>query len=247
MSAFVLLDAEVIAGPLRLTTVSNETSLEAEAAELDCTVFGQDGWRSKAAGLKESVFESSGFWDSTPPETGALAPDTELWGQLGTAVPIVVSPTGTDLDVAYIVPTVRGSISILGEIGELTPYSSKALGDGAIARGALLHTPDVVESGGGTGSTFILGTVPAGRSILASIHALALDGTSPQLTVTVERDDNAGFASATTVATLGPVGAATAQLTTVAGPITPDDRYRVTWTLTGTTPTARFAVALGMT
>lgn len=49
------------------------------------------------------------------------------------------------------------------------------------------------------------------------------------------------------MATLGPVSAPTSSLTVVAGPITPDDRYRVTWTLTGTTPTARFAVAVGIT
>lgn len=247
MAALVLLDAEIIAGPLRLTTTSNETSVEFEADELDTTVFGLGGWRRKKSGLKSGDVESSGFWDSTASEVGALSPDAELWGQLGGSVPVIVSPTGEDLGVAYIVPTRRGDISMLGQVGEVAPYSSAMRGNGAAARGGLVHPPSVTRSASGVGSTLILGTVPEGRSVLASIHVLSLSGTSPQISITVERDDNAGFASATTVATLASVTTPSALLTEVEGPITPDDRYRVSWTISGTAPVARFAVAVGIT
>jgi len=245
--SFVLLDPEIIAGPLRLTTTSNETSLEMEADGLDSTVFGLNGWKRIKAGLKMSAVDSSGFWDPAPLEAGALGPDADLWGRFATALPFIISPSGGDLATAYIVPAVRTSLSFLGKVGEITPYSAKALGDGAAARGALIHPVTTVETTSGTGSTFILGTIPEGRKLYVSIHVLSLGGTSPQLTVDVERDDNAGFTTSTAVASLGPVGVPTAALTTVAGPITPDDRYRASWTLTGTAPTARFAVAVGST
>lgn len=248
MAALALIDAEIVAGPLRLGGQANEVKLDMSAKELDATVFTSGGWTEVAAGLKMAEIEASGYMNPAPLETGALSPDAQMWNELGGAqVPVTICPTAADLSVAYIVPTRRGKISLFGKVGELAPFGSTMWGDGAAARGQLIHPANVVRSAGGTGSTAVLGTVPAGRSLLAAIHVLAVTGTGPALTITVQRDDNAGFTTPTTVATLGPISAPTAQLTTVVGPITPDDRYRVTWTLTGTTPTARFAVAVGTT
>ena len=248
MTALSLLDAEILAGPLRMGTVSNQVTLGLEADQLDTTVFTSGGWMSSIAGLKDSTVEVSGFFDASPPETGALAPDTQIWSEIGGAqVPVTICPTAADLSVAYIVPTKRGDVTLFGKIGEVAPFASSMWGDGAAARGQLIHPANVVRTTSGTGSTSILGTIPAGRSLLVAIHVLTVTGTTPQLTLTVQRDDNGGFASPTTAATLGPVSAPTSSLTVVPGPITPDDRYRVTWTLTGTTPTARFAVAVGTT
>lgn len=248
MAALVLLDAEILAGPLRLGGVSNEVKLDLSAKELDKTVFTSGGWSESAAGLKMAEIESSGFMNPDPIETGAVNPDLQMWSELGGAqLPVTICPTAADLSVAYIVPTRRGKVDLFGKVGELAPFGSSMWGDGAAARGQLIHPATVTRTAGGTGSTAILGTVPTGRSLLVAIHVLAVTGTTPALTLTVQRDDNAGFTSATTVATLGPVSTATAQLSTIAGPITPDDRYRVTWTLTGTTPNARFAVAVGLT
>ncbi len=248
MSALALIDAEILAGPLRLGGQSNEVKLDLEAKALDRTVFTSGGWEEVAAGLKKADIEASGYMDASPLETGAVSPDAQMWSELGgVQVPVTVCPTGADLSVAYIVPSRRGKISLFGKVGELAPFGSTMWGDGAAARGQLIHPATVLRSAGGTGSTAVLGTVASGRSLLVSIHVLAVTGTTPALTITVQRDDNAGFTTPTTVATLGPVSAPAAQLTPVVGPITPDDRYRVTWTLTGTTPTARFAVAVGIT
>lgn len=248
MTALSLLDAEIIAGPLRLGTVANQVQLGLEADQLDTTVFTSGGWMSSIAGLRDSTIEVSGFFDASPPETGALGPDAQLWSELGGAqLPVTICPAAADLSVAYIVPTKRGDITLFGKIGEVAPFASSMWGDGQVARGQLIHPANVVRSAGGTGSTSVLGTVPTGKSVVAAIHVLTVTGTTPALTLTVQRDDNAGFTTPVTVATLGPVSAPTSSLTVVAGPITPDDRYRVTWTLTGTTPTARFAVAVGIT
>lgn len=245
MTALVLLDAEVIAGPLRLTTVSNEVTMDIEAEELDTTVFGLGGWKRKKAGLKTGTIESQGFWDTGTQYEGALGVDAELWGQHGSEVPVIVSPTGNDLAVAYIANTVRGNIAMWDKVGTVAPYSSSMRVSGLVARGAMLHRASTTETVTGTGSAFVLGTVAADEKLYLSLNALAIAGTSPQLTIVVERDDNAGFASPTTVATLGPVAVPTAELTVVVGPVTPDDHYRARWTLSGTGPSARFAVAVG--
>jgi hypothetical protein len=248
MAALVLTDAEIVAGPLRMGGIANEVSLDLEADALDATVFTSQGWKTMVGGLRNATVEASGFYNVDPIETGAVGPDAQLWSELGGAqVPVTLSPTGLDGSVAYIVPTRRGSISLFGKVGNLAPFGSTMWGDGQVARGTLIHPATVLRTTTGNGVGAILGTVPAGRNLLAAIHVLAITGTTPQLTLTVQRDDNAGFTTPTTVATLGPLSAPSSSLTVVAGPITPDDRYRVIWTLTGTTPSARFAVAVGTT
>jgi hypothetical protein len=158
-----------------------------------------------------------------------------------------VSATKADGGVTYVAGFRRGTLMQFGTVGDAIPFSSDMRGDGVVGRGALIHPANVLRTGNGTGTAVVLGTVAAGQSLLASVHVLAVSGTTPALTVTVQRDDGAGFASPTTVATVGPVSAPTSSLTVVAGPVTPDDRYRVIWTLTGTDPSARFAAAVALT
>jgi hypothetical protein len=248
MSALVMLDAEVLAGPVRLSGVTNEVNLDLEADEKDVTVWTSGGWTAAVPGLRKAMVDVSGFFDASPPETGALTPDAELFNTqfAGAQVPVTTAATSADLSTAYIFPGMRGSLSLFGKIGEVAPFSSKVSGQGLVARGQLIHPATVLRTAGGTGSTAILGTIPAGKTLLTAIHVVTVSGTSPQLTVTIQRDDNAGFSSPTTVTTNGPISAPQAFFFAVPGPI-PDDRYRVTWTLTGTTPTARFAVAVGVT
>ena len=165
MSALAMIDTELVAGPLRLGGVSNETKLEMEAAALDATVFTSGGWRAYAAGLKKATVESSGFMDSAPFETGGLAADAELWTQLGAGqIPVTLAATAADLSVAYIVPTRRGNVQLFGKVGDVAPFASSMWGDGQVARGQLIHPANVVRTTGGTGSTAVLGTIATGRN-----------------------------------------------------------------------------------
>jgi hypothetical protein len=248
MSALALLDAEILAGPLRMGANSNSIKVDLETAEKDVTCFASGGWETLIGGLRKSTIEVSGFFDASPAEAGAVASDAQLWSELGGAqLPVTTGPTGVDLAVVYIVPTRRGKISLFGKVGDVAPFASTMWGDGSIGRGQLIHPANVVRTAGGTGSTAILGTVPAGRNLLVAIHVVSVSGTTPSLSITVQRDDNAGFASPVTVTTASGVTGPASSLNVFPGPITPDDRYRVTWTLTGTTPAARFAVAVGLT
>lgn len=248
MSAFAFTDAEILAGPLRLTARSNRIELFPEAEALDFTTFDSDGWRERAAGLATVMADISGFFDAAPIETGSLTPDAEIFTQFrGAQVPFTVCPTKADGSLAYIFGAREGGVDLFGEIGEPADFEADYWGDGALARGALIHPANVLRTAGGTGTGVQLGTVATGKSLLVAVHVVTVTGTTPALTVTVQRDDNAGFTTPTTVTTLGPTAVPAASLTAVAGPVTPDDRYRITWTLTGTSPSARFGVAVGIT
>lgn len=248
MAVLAFTDAEILAGPLRLTGRSNEVDLGIDVADLDVTTFDSVGWKERLGGIRSLMASTAGFFDVGPVETGALNFDAELLTEVGGAqIPLTISPTKADGSVAYVAGIKRGTLSVLGDVGDVAPYSSDMWGDGAVARGALIHPANVLRTTTGTGNGVQLGTVATGRQLLVALHVVTVTGTSPQVTLTVQRDDNVGFTTPTTVATLGPVAAPTSSLTAVAGPITPDDRYRLTWTITGTTPSARFAAAVGIT
>jgi hypothetical protein len=248
MAVLSFTDAEILAGPLRMTGRTNQVDLELEAVKLDVTNFGSGGWEESIGGLRSVMAKVAGQYDAGPVETGALNFDGQLFGELGgSQIPLTVAPAQADGSVAYIAPVRRGNLAVLGAVGDVAPYGSDMWGDGAVARGALIHPANVLRTAGGTGTAAQLGTVATGRQLLVAIHVLTVTGTTPALTITVQRDDNGGFTTPTTVTTLGPTAVPTSALTAVAGPITPDDRYRITWTLTGTTPSARFAVAVGIT
>lgn len=248
MAVFALTDAEILAGPLRLTGRSNEITATAEAAVLDVTNFDSGGWREHIAGLATSMVMARGQLDTSPIETGAATFDAQLFTELGgPQLPLTVAPFKTDGGVAYVVGYRRGTLKMFDAVGEVAPWESEMRGDGLLGRGALIHPANVLRTGNGTGTAIVLGTVAEGQSLLVSIHVVAISGTSPELDITVERDDNAGFSSATTVVNTGAISAPTSSLTVAAGPITPDDRVRCTWTLTGTDPSARFGVAAALT
>lgn len=249
MAVLALTGAEVLAGPLRLTGRSNQVDVTLESTELDVTTFNSGGWTEMLGGLRMARVTNAGFYDPDAIETGGLTFDSELLSSIGgSQAPMTVAATQADGSVAYIGGFKRGSLSMLGNVGEAAAYSTEMWGDGVYGRGALIHPATTLRTSSGTGTAVTLGTIATGRSLVAAIHILAVSAdSSPQLTVVIQRDDNSGFTSATTVLSVGPVAAPTSSLSVVAGPITPDDRYRVSYTISGTNPSMRFAAAVGVT
>lgn len=240
-------DAEIVAGPYRLTGRSNSVDLELQAAELDCTNFDSGGWMEMIAGIKSASCSVDGFYDAAALETGALTLDQQAFSEIGaSAAPLTIAPTKAENSVAYVTGYTRGRLTMFGNVGDVAPISSDMWGDTEVGRGYLLHPANTTETGNGNGTGVQLGAAAAGQSLVITVHTTAISGTSPSLDITVQRDDNSGFTTATTVLNTGAITTASSSLTVVAGPIT-DDWYRVTWTLTGTSPVARFAVAVGLT
>lgn len=249
MAALTLTDAEIAVGALRLTTRSNRLTSTPAAAQLDATTFGSGGWREMIGGLKTHTLEVGGLYDASPVDTGALAFDSDLFANLGgSQVPVTIAPNQAAGSVAYVGGVREGALSLFGPVGDIAPFTARYVGDGVLGRGALLASAASTVTATGTGSAVQLGATASGQSLLAAIHITAITGTTPAVTVTIQRDDNSSFTSATTVASIGPVStvaAATASLTVTAGPIT-DDYYRAVWTITGTNPVVRFLASIAL-
>ena len=240
-------DAEILAGPFRLTGRSNTIDLELTSTALDMTNFDSDGWTEVLGGLSKMGSSVDGFYDSGLLEAGALRLDEQLFGEVaGAQMPYTIAPSHDDGSVAYVCHAKRGSLTMFGDIGEIAPFESDVWGDGLVGRGNLIHPANTTETATGNGTGRQLGAAVSGQSLLVAYHVLSLDGTSPTIDLTVQSDDNSGFTTPATVLNTGAISTPTGAVTTVGGPIT-DDWYRVIWTITGTTPVVRFAVAVGLT
>jgi predicted secreted protein len=69
LAVLALTDAEILAGPLRLTGRSNEISVDLEAVALDVTTFDSDGWNEHIAGLRNLSASVKGFRSRRAPST----------------------------------------------------------------------------------------------------------------------------------------------------------------------------------
>jgi hypothetical protein len=114
-------------------------------------------------------------------------------------------------------------------------------------RGVCAHPPGTARTATGNGTGVqIVGGVPAGQYLYAAIHVLSVSGTStPTLTVKIQSDNGSGFPSATDIATFTAATARTGEVVRAAGAIT-DDWFRVSYTISGTTPSFLFLVTLGV-
>lgn len=246
MAPLSFVDAEILAGPFRLTGRSNAVDFELTATDLDVTTFDSGGWTEVIGGIARTATSIDGFFDAAAIETGGLTLDQQLFSELaGSQLPLTIAPTKTDGSVAYIAGTKRGSLKYFGTIGEPAPFSSDMWGDGLVGRGNLIRPASSTVTASGNGTGVQLGAAASGQYLVYAYHVLSLDGTSPTIDLTIESDDNSGFTTAATVHNTGAISTPSAAYLTAAGPIT-DDYYRVTWTLGGTSPEVRFAVAVGL-
>lgn len=223
MASFAFVDAQIFVAGYDFTGDSNQVALKAEVEELDATTFRSGGTRERKGGLRNTSADVSGFWQSDDVD----AVDPQVFPALGVPNRVVtLSPTGTEGDVAYLFRGGKFSYDMFGQVGELTPFSLSMLGsDGVgLVRGRLAKAKGSVSTAGALGSALNLGPVASDQHVYASLHVVGTPGTT--ITVLVESDDSAGFASPTTRGTIGPITAAGGTwMARVAGPIT-DTHWR---------------------
>lgn len=241
MATFSMTDVQVFAGAYDLQAQANSVTLDQTVDDLDATTFGSAGVKAHAAGLKDFTAQVEGFTD--PLVTG------QQFASLGGAdVILTVSPTATAGAASY--QAKGGLLSAFSEtesLGELRKFSLNLSGRNprGIVRSTILRAHSAATAGG-TGTGYLIGTASAAQTVTSSVHLTALSGTAtPTLTVTVQRDDNTGFTSPVTLHTHTALTAIGANVAETAGAQT-DSYYRITWTLSGTTPSASFIVSLGI-
>lgn len=200
MTATVLTDAWCYVAGHDFTTETNRLAWSAEAEAKDKSTFASGGWTELAAGLKSHTFDMAGHWDA-----GTDAVDDQVFPGLGGAGRVFTfGPIEAAGQVAYLGSMGFFSYSLLGEHGEIAPFSLTSQGADSVGvvRGKLAAAKGSVNATGQLGSVVELGTVPAGQYLYASLHVFT-PGTT--VTVQLQSDDSAGFASAVTRATIGPI------------------------------------------
>lgn len=243
MAKFVLKNVRMFAAGADLTTRSNRVEIGMEAESKDATSFAPSGdvWHEELSGIRSSTITGAGQWEAGD----ASMVDDSAFGTLGSAIPVTVAPaTAADGALAYMTAANRQAYQLGGALGDVTPWSGTWKGSWPVGRGAILHTP-TVRTVTGTGSVFQLPAVAAGQYLVGTLHVMSVSGTTPSLTVTIQSAALVGFGSPTTRLTFNAQTAIGGQVFRIAGPIT-DTFYRVSYTISGTTPSLLFMSAAGV-
>jgi len=246
MSKFVLSNVRLFAGGADLTTVNNQVQLQAEAESKDTTAFAASGgvWHEELSGIKSTTLTASGQWEAGD----ASKVDDDAFGNFGSVGAISVCPAGAaDGALAWLTQYNRKQYQLFGQVGDVAPWSWQSMGSWPLVRGAALTGPTTSGATAGTAGTATqLGAVSSSQHVYIALHVFSVSGTStPTLTVTVQSDNASNFPSAATVTTLTGATAIGSQIVRVAGPIT-DDWFRISYAVTGTSPSFLFAVTAGI-
>lgn len=247
MGKLVLLDTRVFVSGADLSGNTNKIEIGEEWEAKKVTNFRSGGADEVLAGLGTVDISADGQW-----EAGNLGlPDDTFWANRRAIEPWTVGPTNaSDTAVGnlmYLTSALRLRSKLLDAVGEVAPWEAAARGSKPLVRGLSMHQSGTPRTATGTGTTVDFTTGPtAGQRVYANLHVLSVSGTAtPTLTVAVQSDDNSGMTSPTTRGTFVAKTAIGGEAMEIASPGT--ERYwRVTWTITGTTPSFLFLVSLGI-
>lgn len=247
MALISLQNAKILTGPADLSGFANSVELTASSEEKDVTTFATAGFRSVIGGMKEVEIQTEGFWDAG---NGVVAdptkPDDRFWAEFNTTGNVMtVAPTGTVGEVSYFTRVFRPDYTFGAEVGEVLPFSSSAMGDGtALVRGLIADNQARTTTGTTAVRTLVAPT--ATTRVYAAIHVVAVSGTTPSLTVALQGDDAIGFPSSATVATSSAI--TTVGSVWLQGPlgVTLDSFYRLSYTISGTTPSFTVFASIGV-
>lgn len=218
MAEFALTDAFIHCAGYDFTVDTNNAVLAMDAAQLDATTFNSGGWQEVVGGLKTASLSYSGFWQAA---ADGQAPDNQAFPMLSTSQVYTIGPVETENERCFMVQGMKSQYALGGAVGELMPFSLAANGTSGegVIRGRLAKAKGTVSATGQLGTALNIGAAGnSSFSYYASFHVFTA-GTS--ITVQVQSDDNSGFTSPTTIATLGPLTASGGTwMTPVAGPIT---------------------------
>lgn len=239
MAVFAFTNVFAHVGGYDFTGDSNNATLAAEAEALDASVYGS-GWKSTVAGLKSSVFNLAGFWQSAATQ----AVDPEAFANLGVADRVLTfGPSQVEGDPAYMAQMLETSYSLGGEVGTVAPFTLAASGSNGAGtvRGKLTKARGNVSATGALGTGVQLSAPSASQSVYCAVHIFTAGTT---VTLQLQSDDNGGFTTPTTIATIGPLTASGGTwMTRVPGPLT-DSFFRLN--VSAITGTFNMAASIGV-
>lgn len=242
MGSFVLTNVRLLAVGANLSSHSNKVEISTEVQDKDTTNYKSEGWTEVIGGLASAEISGEGQWEAGDP--GMV--DDASWAQLGGVGPWSIGPTGAAAgDLAYLTKALRSEYALGEGVGEVAPWTSAVKSSWPLVRGVFEHSPGVARTAGGSSAGQELGALAARQRMYAALHVLSVAGTTPSLAVTVESAPDNTFAAPTTRLTFDAAAAAGGQILRTDGTAVTDTWWRVSWAITGTTPSFLFAVSLG--
>lgn len=221
--SFAFTDATIWIAGYDFTGDSNELSLSLSTDELDATPFGST-YRTRIAGLRNTEMTVAGYWQSAATD----AVDPQVFPNIGVADRVVtVAPTAAETSTAYMFQGIKLSYDMFGAIGAVTPFSLGVKGSNGVGtvRGQVAAAKQNKSAVGVLGSVLNLGAPTTGQYVYATVHVFS---TGTSVTIELQSDTDAGFATPTTQATIGPLTAAGGTWATrVPGPLAGETHWRL--------------------
>lgn len=237
MATTVLKNCKFYVDEFDLSSDVNQHSVSLAQDAVENTTFGS-GSRTYLPGLLQATHTHNGFFEALATSDG---PDDVLNG-LSSALVTVAPDTGAAGEIAYTTNSVTTDrVVVEGSVGDMAAFSYAGNSTGQHYRGTILGDALTAVTSTGSGTAYQVGAIATGETGYASLHVVAWNATS--LDVTVQSDDASGFPSATTQITFAQATGVTSEQLTVAGPVT-DDWWRIDYTLVGTSAT--FLVTFGI-
>ncbi len=234
MSIFVLTNAKVAYGGRDMSGILNQIALGGEVDLQEDTAMG-DTFRTRIPGLKDGNMNMDGYWESTSASDSA---DADLFAKIGATKELISlsAEGGTVGDVGYSFEADMANYNQGASLGEIYPFNITAQGNGPLLRGTVME--NVVRTSTADGTGYELGNLTSAQTLYSAIHVLSVSGTNPTLDVVVQSDELEAMGTPTTRITHAQLTTVGSELLSVAGPITPDDWFRLEMTIGGTnTPT----------
>lgn len=243
MGTLAITNAYAFVGGHDFTGDMNTWRLGGEADAEECTNMRSGGWREYKLGLKKSMLELGGHWQSE----AADAVDPETFDNMGVANRVITTgQLETEGEPAFIHRGMQADYTVGGDLGRISPFRVTANGtDGptGVVRGGLAVKKTTITTTGAKGTALNLGLIGAGRHLYATLHLLGTAGTS--ITAQVESDEDNTWSSATSRIAFGAQTVANGYWgARVAGAIANDDWFRLN--VTAITGTWVIACAIGI-
>jgi hypothetical protein len=228
----------------------NKIELQTKRDEKDVTGFGIDGWKEFLAGLAETDVSGDVFWEAAD----MSKPDDVIWDGLTSDRALSVFPALNQTaaasasygDLAYLTKALISTHKVGDKIGDVAGAVLKGKGNWPLARGVGLHPPGTARSVTGSGTATLYQAATSTQYVYANLHVLSVSGTgTPTLTVKVQSDVDNTFASPADLITFTAATALGGESKRTAGPIT-DTYYRVSYTISGSSPSFLFVVTVGV-
>jgi hypothetical protein len=232
------LNTVIYYGGTNLTPYFNSVDTERSVVELKNTTFGQSS-ETRQPGIADGSAKLSGYYDGDV--AGArVALEAALGSNAGEPISLGMGGDGLIGNPCYIWLNRLAKISLKSAIGGLVSVDGDLMPAlGGIAPGVWLHPLTAV--GAGASGTAVNGGVATSAGWRAALHVTAISGATATLTCKVQDSaDNVTYADLVTfsaVTTVSGLYLASALGATVR------QYVRSLWTLTGTSPSATFALS----